>query len=64
MPTYDYSCRECGVMEIEHPIMEPARTQCPKCGAKGFERLISITTFVLQGSGWAKDGYGASNKVK
>lgn len=62
MPYYDYRCRKCnhtverkmGIRE-EHPnrLDEP----CPVCEAVELERALSRSGFVLQGQGWARDGY-------
>ena len=62
MPFYEYECEEHGVIEIEHSINEK-KTKCPQCKkekkkSKGFKRLISGgTSFILQGGGWASEGY-------
>ncbi len=42
MPTYDYECSDCGVMEIFHSIMDDVIAVCPDCGKGGFSRLISV----------------------
>lgn len=50
MPTYEYSCEKCGVMEIFHGIKEEARKVCPECGKKGLERMISSGgAFIMKG---------------
>lgn len=55
MPKYDYSCEKCGIIELEHG-MNTAITICPYCG-ETITRRIGNTGFVLNGGGWAKDGY-------
>lgn len=62
MPAYDYECEVCGVLELMHPINTPAITQCPKCATDGLVRLISRTSFVLRGGGWARDLYGGKQQ--
>lgn len=60
MPTYEYRCTNSGCScqwETEQKITEPPLETCPKCGRKTAERLISKTSFVLKGSGWAREGY-------
>jgi len=37
--------------------------KCPECGG-GCKLVISQTSFVLKGGGWAKDGYGDAFKGK
>jgi putative FmdB family regulatory protein len=62
MPTYEYRCELHGDFEQSHSINEQL-TECPKCKEEGLEpkkvvRLISSGgTFILSGSGWAKDNY-------
>ncbi len=63
MAAYDYSCIRCGVVEINHPIKDLPKQECPKCNSPGLCRLVSLTSFSLKGGGWAKDAYsGQSNK--
>ena len=54
MPIYEYKC--CGKSvehwaEIKHDV-----PMCKKCG-KEMKKLVSNTTFVLSGTGWANTGY-------
>lgn len=60
MPTYLYTCKKHGEFEETHSIKEQL-TECPKCREEGetspIERLISKTSFVLEGGSWAKDNY-------
>jgi putative FmdB family regulatory protein len=61
MPVYLYECRNCGEFEITHSIKEELN-ECPKCQAAGKEphkptRLIAPTSFILEGGGWASEGY-------
>jgi len=61
MPTYVYSCKECGEFEAEHSI-NVVLEECPTCKKSGKtsdppKRLISQTSFVLKGGGWASEGY-------
>lgn len=60
MPTYEYDCTGCGKKwQADQRITEDAATKCPSCGAEKARRLISgAPPFVLNGDGWAKDGYG------
>jgi putative FmdB family regulatory protein len=62
MPTYEYLCENHGVIELEHS-MSVVLDSCPKCKEEnllplGFKRLVSNTSFILNGSCWAKDNYG------
>jgi putative FmdB family regulatory protein len=63
MPTYLYECPVCGEFEYEHSITEQL-DNCPRCpkitnnSAPKVKRLIaSGGSFILAGSGWAKDNY-------
>lgn len=62
MPTYTYYCEVHGEFDTDHSIKIKLE-ECPKCQEEGLKpqkvvRLISSGgTFVLTGSGWAKDNY-------
>jgi len=63
MPTYTYKCERHGEFEEFHSIKEQLEV-CPICQEEKsenpckVERLISGgTSFILNGGGWAKEGY-------
>lgn len=62
MPTYIYECEEHGEFEESHSITTQLE-DCPFCkkdgkDSKRIKRLISNGGgFILQGSGWAREGY-------
>jgi putative FmdB family regulatory protein len=62
MPTYTYFCENHGEFEAIHSINEQLE-ECPKCKEEGLElkkitRLISSGGFfILNGGGWANNGY-------
>ena len=62
MPTYVYKCELHGEFEETHSMSEILE-DCPKCKEEGLEpqkvtRLISSGgTFILNGGGWAREGY-------
>lgn len=59
MPTYVYRCPACGkTEELVQKITEKQAPMCPdeECKTR-MESVISATSFILKGSGWAKDGY-------
>src|SRR5215471_1464395 len=60
MPIYEYYCQECGVFEVTQRITESPLTTCPTCEGD-VRRLISLTSFVLKGSGWYATDYARSN---
>lgn len=63
MPVYVYECPRCGHdIELERRIRErKTKTICPKLGCREMqiemERVVAPSSFILKGSGWAKDGY-------
>lgn len=67
MPSYIYECqnKENGHGEFEaiHSINDQL-TECPQCSVEGQpviapKRLISLSSFVLIGGGWASSGYSS-----
>jgi putative FmdB family regulatory protein len=66
MPTYDYSCDNCGhEFEREQRITEKPLKKCPKCGKDEARRMIGGSGFILKGGGWESDLYsGPSNRSK
>ena len=58
MPIYEYECGGCGhLWEEEQKMNDLPISKCPKCKKNKSKRLISDTSFVLKGGGWAKEGY-------
>jgi putative FmdB family regulatory protein len=54
MPKYDFSCPNCGGIEIEHSIHAPHPAACPVCGAE-IQRDMSSAKMpltVYYGLGW------------
>jgi putative FmdB family regulatory protein len=60
MPIYEYNCKQCGVFEVTQRITESPLSICPAC-AGAVHRLISVTSFVLKGSGWYATDYARSD---
>lgn len=59
MPIYEYRCRNCGNVfeEWVKTFDSPELEQCPECGG-GSERIMSNTSFKLEGGGWFASCYG------
>jgi putative FmdB family regulatory protein len=60
MPSYSYRCPNCGIeIELFQKITEKKSPQCDgkECKLVEMETVIKPGTFILKGSGWAKDGY-------
>jgi putative FmdB family regulatory protein len=60
VPLYEYRCKHCGKeFEKVSKVGDP-NPPCPE-GCQGeSEKLISRTSFVLNGGGWAVDNYSGS----
>ncbi len=61
MPIYEYKCRKCGKeFELFQNITDRAVKTCKFC--KGpVNKLISMSSFHLKGSGWYVTDYGGKN---
>ncbi len=62
MPSYEYQCEHHGVFEAHQSIKDEPLQECPLCKKENKKseppkKLISLSSFVLAGSGWAKDNY-------
>ena len=65
MPLYEFSCSKCGKVTEQwfNFMMVPEQIRCPDCHEPA-KRIISKTSFKLNGEGWAKDGYAKTAKPK
>ncbi|MFH0814077.1 MAG: zinc ribbon domain-containing protein [Pseudomonadota bacterium] len=63
MPIYEYRCKKCGTnSECIQKITDPPITGCNECGAEGsLEKLMSLGSFHLKGSGWYLTDYARKN---
>lgn len=63
MPSYLYSCDKHKEFEVQQSIKDEALKECPFCKQEGVKnalppkRLISLSSFILKGGSWAKEGY-------
>jgi len=57
---YEYLCKRCAHEWEQHQTTSEPCDKCPSCGEGPVQRLISRTSFVLQGGGWYRDGYSSS----
>lgn len=69
MPTYEYACPKCGLVEAFQSIKEDALTKCPKCHKQKVTRMVSSGGGVIfKGSGFWETDYNRSkeyaNKAK
>ena len=52
MPTYQYTCTECGEpLEAVQRITDPALTECPRCGGR-LRKVFPAVGVVFKGSGF------------
>lgn len=57
MPLYEFLCPKCNkIVEIIKNIDDNRQEICPEC-REIMAKLVSKSSFVLKGSGWARDGY-------
>jgi len=58
MPIYEYKCRKCGKeFEVFQGITEPLVKSCKFCRGS-VQKLLSLSSFQLKGSGWYATDYG------
>jgi len=62
MPVYEYQCIKCNkIFEKFQNIKNIKKTITCECGSTA-KKIISNTSFVLTGKGWAKDGYSKEKR--
>lgn len=55
MPTYAYTCTECGhAFDIHQSFSDAALTECPACGGK-LRKVFSSVGVVFKGSGFYRN---------
>lgn len=60
MPLYEYHCSNCNKsFEVIQKFSDSPLTHCPDCG-KSVEKLMSLGSFQLKGSGWYNTDYKKS----
>lgn len=53
MPIYEYRCSDCGFQnEYLRRMSDAPLTDCPECGKRSFNKLVTAAGFQLKGSGW------------
>lgn len=58
MPIYEYECKKCGaVFEEFQSFSDPPVTKCRICKKGKVEKLISLSSFQLTGTGWYSTDY-------
>src|SRR5258708_7202426 len=68
MPTYEYACPTCGIVEVFQSIKEDALKKCPQCKKAKVQRMVSVGAGVIfKGTGFWETDYNRSadyNKKK
>ena len=65
MPTYEYACPHCGIVEVFQSITEKALTRCPQCKKRKVSRMMSGGAGVIfKGSGFWETDYNRSDDYK
>lgn len=58
MPIYEYRCEACGAeLEAIQKMSDAPLKFCSACGKETLQRVISLTSFHLKGSGWYVTDY-------
>ncbi len=58
MPIYEYKCKKCGnEFEVFHKASDTEVKSCKFCRGP-VHKLVSLSSFQLQGSGWYVTDYG------
>ncbi len=61
MPTYEYACPKCGIVEVYQSIKDDALTKCPQCKKAKVSRMVSQGAGVIfKGSGFWETDYNRS----
>lgn len=61
MPTYEYECPACGVIEVVQSMKDAALTTCPQCRKRKVTKLISSGAGVIfKGDGFWETDYNRS----
>jgi putative FmdB family regulatory protein len=65
MPTYQYACDRCGIVEVFQSIKAATLTKCPQCKNTKVSRIISGGSGVMfTGSGFWETDYNRSAEYK
>ena len=64
MPTYEYTCRDCGhTFEIVQSMLVEALTMCPECGGS-LRKVFAAPAISFKGSGFYATDHGKKAKTQ
>lgn len=60
MPTYEFQCENCDVVEVFHGMNEKHPKACPQCGSKDFELVFNTHVSFIKpaDSNWENENNG------
>jgi putative FmdB family regulatory protein len=62
MPTYEYTCRDCGhTFDIVQSMWDEALTMCPECGGS-LRKVFAPPAISFKGSGFYATDHGRKSK--
>jgi putative FmdB family regulatory protein len=62
MPTYEYTCRDCGhTFDIVQKMTDEALTVCPECGGP-LRKVFAVPAIAFKGSGFYATDHGKKAK--
>jgi putative FmdB family regulatory protein len=62
MPTYEYTCRDCGhTFEIVQSMLDEPLTMCPECGGS-LRKVFAPPAISFKGSGFYSTDHGQKKK--
>ncbi len=65
MPTYEYACPACGIVEVFQSMSEKPITRCPTCKKRKVTRMVSGGAgLIFKGSGFWETDYNRSDAYK
>jgi putative FmdB family regulatory protein len=64
MPTYEYTCRDCGhTFDIVQSMWDEALTMCPECGGS-LRKVFAPPAISFKGSGFYATDHGKKSKSR
>ena len=64
MPTYEYTCRDCGhTFDIVQKMADDSLTICPRCGGR-LRKVFTAPAIAFKGSGFYATDHGKGSKER